>query len=297
MRPTIITISLLLLSLPIAVVIGQDDSPTPAEQYKSLLREYRPASYGQREAKTDLQRKQAVEQMGAFPIRFVELAEKNSKDPIVLEVLRQAMQIANSTDSASYTAWETNQSHFPVGSQAETIRRIIALLMRDHMKSDKLGPIIDRARYGYRLDYDTFLTAVMNDNPNREMQALACLALAQYLHDRLRAVQLVEESQALESRYEAIFGKGYLPKLRRLKEAGLEDRIEQLFEQASKYEDVQPRFGNTVALQAQSALYDIRNLSVGKIAPDIEGKDQDGKSFKLSDYRGKSVLLYFWVEF
>lgn len=33
---------------------------------------------------------------------------------------------------------------------------------------------------------------------------------------------------------------------------------------------------------------------VGKVAPDIRGKDLDGKKFKLSDYRGKVVLLDFW---
>jgi len=38
-------------------------------------------------------------------------------------------------------------------------------------------------------------------------------------------------------------------------------------------------------------------LAVGKEAQDIEGADQDGKRFKLSDYRGKVVLLYFWQEF
>jgi len=41
-------------------------------------------------------------------------------------------------------------------------------------------------------------------------------------------------------------------------------------------------------------LFSIRDLAVGRQAPDIEGKDQDGKRFKLSDYRGKVVLLYFW---
>ena len=38
----------------------------------------------------------------------------------------------------------------------------------------------------------------------------------------------------------------------------------------------------------------IRHLAVGKEAPDIDGPDQDGVRFKLSDYRGKVVLLYFW---
>lgn len=35
-------------------------------------------------------------------------------------------------------------------------------------------------------------------------------------------------------------------------------------------------------------------IVVGKAAPEIEGEDIDGKSFKLSDYRGKVVLLDFW---
>ena len=32
----------------------------------------------------------------------------------------------------------------------------------------------------------------------------------------------------------------------------------------------------------------------GKMAPDFELNDQDGNSHKLSDYRGKKVLLYFY---
>jgi peroxiredoxin len=44
-------------------------------------------------------------------------------------------------------------------------------------------------------------------------------------------------------------------------------------------------------------LFELRHLAVGKQAPDIEGQDQDGKQFKLSDYRGKVVLLDFWSHF
>jgi cytochrome oxidase Cu insertion factor (SCO1/SenC/PrrC family) len=35
-------------------------------------------------------------------------------------------------------------------------------------------------------------------------------------------------------------------------------------------------------------------LAVGKEAPELQGTDQDGKPFKLSEYRGKVVLLDFW---
>ena len=38
-------------------------------------------------------------------------------------------------------------------------------------------------------------------------------------------------------------------------------------------------------------------LSSGKPAPDIHGIDADGKSFQLSDYRGKVVLLDFWAAY
>ena len=37
-----------------------------------------------------------------------------------------------------------------------------------------------------------------------------------------------------------------------------------------------------------------RAVGKNKTAPDIVGTDQDGKEFKLSDYRGKVVLLDFW---
>jgi hypothetical protein len=42
------------------------------------------------------------------------------------------------------------------------------------------------------------------------------------------------------------------------------------------------------------ALFELQKLSVGKAAPEIEGEDLDGKEFKLSDYRGKVVVLDFW---
>jgi len=37
----------------------------------------------------------------------------------------------------------------------------------------------------------------------------------------------------------------------------------------------------------------VRQQMIGKVAPDIVGKDYDGVEFKLSDYRGKVTVLYF----
>jgi AhpC/TSA family len=38
----------------------------------------------------------------------------------------------------------------------------------------------------------------------------------------------------------------------------------------------------------------VEGLQVGNLAPDIENEDLDGETFKLSDYRGKVVMLDFW---
>ena len=52
-----------------------------------------------------------------------------------------------------------------------------------------------------------------------------------------------------------------------------------------------------VGERAKAVLFGVRHLVVGKEAPDIEGEDQDGSQFKLSDYRGKVVLLNFWSQY
>lgn len=45
---------------------------------------------------------------------------------------------------------------------------------------------------------------------------------------------------------------------------------------------------------AKPFLFEIDNLQVGKAPPDFESEDLDGRKFKLSEYRGKVVVLDFW---
>lgn len=297
MKPIIGVLSVLTLSLSISASESQDKTSTPAKQYTALLREYRPVSGRMRKATTDQQRKAAVERLAVYPAKFVELAEKNPQDPIVLTALKQAIQAVGSTDSAAQIAWETNRSDFPAGVTDDSAGRIVTLLLRDHVKSDKLGPVLDRIRYGYRMEFEKFMSTVLQENPHRNIQGEACLYLAQFLNDRLRLVRLAADRPELAECCEIVFGKNYLPVLQRLGQARLATRIETLFERAAKeYGDVKIR-GGTVGERAKSELYDIRHLGIGKVAPDIEGQDQDGGQFKLSDSRGKVVLLYFWSEF
>ena len=67
------------------------------------------------------------------------------------------------------------------------------------------------------------------------------------------------------------------------------DKKRALFtELSTKYADTKQ------AKMAQSSLFELDNLQVGMVAPDFEIEDENGVKWKLSDYRGKVVVLDFW---
>jgi thiol-disulfide isomerase/thioredoxin len=94
----------------------------------------------------------------------------------------------------------------------------------------------------------------------------------------------------------------YVKYIREADPEALHAEVEALFERAAKdYGDIvydPSRKGasrQTIADIAGAELYDVRHLSIGKVAPEIEGESVDGKPLKLSDYRGKVVVLSFWA--
>jgi thiol-disulfide isomerase/thioredoxin len=74
----------------------------------------------------------------------------------------------------------------------------------------------------------------------------------------------------------------------------LNREAEQFLELVSKdYADVAHNFRKLGDL-AKGELFELRHLAIGKQVPEIEAEDLDGKRLKLSDFRGKVVLLDFW---
>jgi hypothetical protein len=194
--------------------------------------------------------------------------------------------------------WLNTHTSHPGWGKDSRQARAIALMLRDHLDSNKLGDACQRVHYGFRQECETFLRTVLEKSPHREVQGLACLRLAQFLPNRLDRLDLLADQPELARRYEVLYGKDYLEALQRQDRAKVMKEAEALYERAiEKYSDVKLPYDSTVGEQAKTELFEIRHLAVGKEAPDIEGVDQDGQQFKLSDYRGKVVLLYFWSEF
>jgi hypothetical protein len=140
----------------------------------------------------------------------------------------------------------------------------LKLLSADYVGSEKLGQVCQSLVYSTSPESEKFLRLVLGNNPNKEVQGTACLSLG----------QLLKRQSGNEER------------------SGSE--AEKLFEQVvAKYGDVSTGRG-ALADAAKAELFELRNLGIGKTAPEIEGEDVDGKKFKLSDYRGKVVVLDFW---
>ena len=285
MRP--IRKGVLVLVLSLSMALAQDKPATPAEKYQALLKERQDGPDDSLKASTPEERKQIQARLATLPMRFVELAEQNPKDPVAVEALIQTISWVNGTA-------------FPVGGKDSPGTRALALLQRDHVQSDKLGRVCQLVLFGFHKSHGDFLRAVLEANPHRQVQALACLSLAQYLNDRLNRLELLPGQPDLIARYHGVFGKEYVEELRRQDRAVVAREAETLFTRAAnEYSDVEIPVtyfgsGGTVGEKARADLFKIRNLAVGREAPDIEGEDQDGKRFKLSDYRGKVVLLDIW---
>jgi hypothetical protein len=150
-----------------------------------------------------------------------------------------------------------------VGAEAT---KALKLLAENAVDNKKIGQVCLALAYDNSKQAEDLLRGVLEKNPNHDAQGMACYGLASYLKNHSQ--------------------RGGAEKLS--KEA------ESLFERAAKEYAAVKIYGRTIGDLANGELFEMRFLVVGKEAPDIEGEDIDAKKFKLSDYRGKVVVLDFW---
>jgi hypothetical protein len=140
----------------------------------------------------------------------------------------------------------------------------LELIATNHIKDKRLAQISERIRMSSLPQAPMFLETVLEKSPHREVRAQACYSLATQFK---RSAARKPENQA---------------------------RAEKLFERIIReFADV-PSRTRTLGTLAKAELFEVRNLGIGKTAPDIVGTDLDGEKFKLSDYRGKVVVIDFW---
>jgi peroxiredoxin len=143
---------------------------------------------------------------------------------------------------------------------------------------------------------EPFIRAVLANHPDRSDRARACHALATMLRMKVHFARHFRKYPAQIEEYKDIHGTEAIARfLRETDPDAVQKQTEAMLERVIKeYGDMRmsnsPRTLGEVAVGELNAL---RNLNIGQTAPDIEGADVEGKPLKLSDFRGKVVLLSF----
>ncbi len=246
-----------LLVLVVASFVIAEDPPSPAaKQFQTLLDEY--------------------EQQGGartFAKQFLSLAEKNPKDPVAADAL----------------LWVVKN----VRGRSETTRAI-ELLNRNHLDSKKLGPVCKEVARSRSLAAEKLLRTLLERSPHPEVQAHACYALATLLDKEANIIDQLRAAPELATRVLQYYGEDYGKHLSSLEPDNLAKQRERIYETMLRsFADVAMQ-DMTLGEISKKALFAIRHLSVGGVAPDIEGEDIRGKEFKLSSFRGKVVMVTFW---
>jgi peroxiredoxin len=176
--------------------------------------------------------------------------------------------------------------------------KVLDLLIKDHADDPKIVPVMNNLSIYvyYSLKVEELLRAVLAKNPSNDAKGIACFNLGVYLKKDAEGVRKLKEGPSEGKNMEYFLGKEDAMKLKDADADKLAKEAETVLEEAAaKYGNVQ-LFHPGVSIiedQVPRELFEIRNLAIGKTAPDIVGDDLYGKPLKLSDYRGKVVILYF----
>ena len=155
--------------------------------------------------------------------------------------------------------WVVQNGQSPEGGNNKPVLEAIKSLMADYIQSPVMEQLAAYLRYSYNIGAKTTseaLRKILAESKIRKVQAAALF----HLGSLLMSDQKGESSE-----------------------------VKSLFERLQKeYSDTR------YAKQAEGSIFEMENLQIGKTAPEMEGTDHEGKTFKLSEYKGKVVVLDFW---
>jgi hypothetical protein len=268
-----------LLVLFLAVAAAADDKPkaraAPAERLAAIEKEYKDAEEAYYKAAQPLPdtpegNKKAQELYQAYDkkrsdlfMEAVEIAKADPKSDVGFAALEWVLTIPRSF-------------YLPAGKPG------LELLAEHHAANPKVGKVVawvgsmNPRGVPSEAAAKALIEAVAKKNPDKAVRAQAFLAKAWQAKAKFAAAEYRKEADAdrlaaeAEKAFEAVL-KDYADSPRLIREDA-----------------------GTVGEIARSELFELRHLRIGKPAPEIAGEDLDGAKFKLSDYRGKVVVLDFW---
>jgi len=198
------------------------------------------------------------EELQALIDRCWKIYDVSSGEPAEFEALQQVLQLSSSP-------YVTPTSEKSVGAWRDAAKKLFA----DFLDDDRMASMA--------------MAIPSSKAVKREADDYA----KQLKGSKSTAVQAAYAFQPLSERVRAA---GDAP----LDEAGEKKLVAELDAFAKVHGAAANLRGGTYGEWAKNAANAIVNLKIGKVAPEIAAADLDGVDFKLSEYRGKVVLLDFW---
>jgi len=228
--------------------------PNPRADYETLLAKFTEAQ------KTFAQKQQEIfEKDGINALRRYQ--HENDPTPGFIPRFQDgAAKYAPTPHAIPYLLWLLKADSKP---ENDVARDALANLVVDHIESAEMESAMLALEQAWRAtgkgDADEAIAEVLANNDHVQAKAAALFVRAQIAlqDDKADAVTVHDAVAALKKALEMAPDASF-------------------------------------AQRADDTVFQREHLQVGKQVPDIEGRDLDGVEFKLSDYKGKVVLLDFW---
>jgi AhpC/TSA family len=309
-----------------------DEAQTPPQEFNALVSDYQKEQNDYRTAlqaaKTVPERQKIIQEkapkLAPYAAKMLALAQKNPTDQVALDAL-QWVVTHNSPNADQALDLLTRHAADPrIGGVCQALAHSASPKAEELLKavmhkntSEKVQvtaglvlsqsllfraaytvPGNDKERERLSEEAEKLLAKTIAKHPDdQQLVAIAELMGNSRLPAAPKVLQLIlDKAKLADAQAYACLGlAGHLKQ--ESEHAGDPAKAGELSKQAEAlYERIGKEFANVnaAAERAKGELNEMRHLGIGKEAPQIAAEDTNGKPFKLSDYRGKVVLLDFW---
>jgi len=299
----------------------EEKDQTPKEQYQALVKEFQAQ---QRENTAEARKAKGAEQTKAlqknvtlakeFAEKFFKLAEDNPNDPIATDALFWVMQngmaspvFKQATDKVTNLIAEMPLEQLATrlnsirGTQTAVLDAVIKRADKeasDPKAGDLLGWVATNA--GMLPAGQKAIVQLIEKHPDHAAleRVVSMLGTGRIPKGEELLRKLLSTSSKTDVKAAGTFALGQCLVAKTNKSCDTVEEANKVAAEAEKYlNQAIELFGDNKAAQRKAAeqeLQAFQKLRVGKEALEISATDLDEKEFKLSDYRGKVVMLDFW---
>jgi thiol-disulfide isomerase/thioredoxin len=196
----------------------------------------------------------------AFSLRFLALAENDPEGPDAINALRMALQTSYRND----------------GKAPEIRAKVIKLLHDHYVTTPQIKLLLSQLASIDEPDAKKLIDEVIASNPDRKVQAIAYKALIVSRQSFIRFAEMAQ-TKAGAAMLEKNLGK---------------ETMQTRLAKAQAVKGEVDRLKRTLREEYPGYFHD---LSVGQKAPELVSQDIEGKRVKLSDLKGKVVVLDIWA--